>query len=813
MLISPIIHKLMDLSAHVQVLLYADDLIIIIDCDPATGVRVFLLVWSWIQEFSEVTSLFTNPDKSNIRLKGQWDPVHRVQLLSTSLGIVEKYKYLGIVLGATTAEEAYGPAPRKATGRAFSMQSWSLSLADGVEFLQSWILPLLVHPARVVYPTDNVIAAVKTIYRVALKLSNWGITLDILSHSKDQGGLELAPPDTFLLWHFSTIFIRHIYKAEVIPKCVTDPYECCATEYGIVTSPSMLHTFQMGSNVVWHKMLYLAWSARAYSLVTSKVTFNRSEALSHDIPLWHNKVFSKSASFTYFCPQLIRQGVTTVGDLINNSTHISQIAPTWAPIYQQGVFHYGPSNPSQAPTTPPPCPLPGADVWSQWTTKSMALFLCSSTSLAPRQPPEVWKAFHSFNVSAQHKDFIRQVLWLHLPVGEGQKEWKPDDVWCPIDCELETIDHARTECPLLKVAFNTIAKCFSTATAEECPTALLFSSLQFSYQCPSGFLAWAAVHANWQVRQKKKHQRQYAATWTRFVSIWIATCPFNIPISDHDLHFFIRALQSLLHDGVLQHPHLRVTPPTPPPSKKQQKETARRLRKQQRAAELEGVFETLTADGYTLVFTDGSSAETEGVGRVAGYGIYAHPDINISAYVPVHFRQTNNTAEIVSVIRALQIFTFGKVAICTDSEYVFLGTTGAAGLWKLWRWTGSSGPVSNVPLWELLPDSLGTHTGSIKFIKVPSHVDILGNNEADRLADPGRLSQPRCPVLKTPSRAFTVATYTPPIKRRRKNIDAELDSVVQVLNFPPHKDAPDSQAMDAFTDLSRRIHPELLQGD
>ena len=150
------------------------------------------------------------------------------------------------------------------------------------------------------------------------------------------------------------------------------------------------------------------------------------------------------------------------------------------------------------------------------------------------------------------------------------------------------------------------------------------------------------IYANWQVRQKKKYQRQYAATWTRFVSIWIATlepwaaCPLNIPISGHDLQLFIRARQSLLHDGVLQHPHLRITPPTPPPSKKQQKETAHRLRKQQRAAELEGIFDSLTTDGYTLVFTDGSSTETEGVGRVAGYGIYAHPDISISAYVPVH---------------------------------------------------------------------------------------------------------------------------------------------------------------------------------
>ena len=96
---------------------------------------------------------------------------------------------------------------------------------------------------------------------------------------------------------------------------------------------------------------------------------------------------------------------------------------------------------------------------------------------------------------------------------------------------------------------------------------------------------------------------------------------------------------------------------------------------------------------------------------------------------------------------------------------------------------------------------------------VPSHVDILGNNEADRLADQGRLSHPRCPVLRTPSRDFTATIHTPPIKRQRRNTGAELDSVVQVLNFSPHKIPRDSQAMDAFMDLSLRIDPELLQGD
>ena len=120
---------------------------------------------------------------------------------------------------------------------------------------------------------------------------------------------------------------------------------------------------------------------------------------------------------------------------------------------------------------------------------------------------------------------------------------------------------------------------------------------------------------------------------------------------------------------------------------------------------------------------------------------------------------------------------------------LFLESTDAARRWKLRGWTGSSGPVSNVPLWELLLDTLSAHTGSIKFIKVPSHVDILGNNEGDRLADQGRLSHLRCPVLKTPSRDFIMPTYTPPTKRQRRTTVAELDSIVQALNFSPYKDS------------------------
>ena len=81
---------------------------------------------------------------------------------------------------------------------------------------------------------------------------------------------------------------------------------------------------------------------------------------------------------------------------------------------------------------------------------------------------------------------------------------------CPIDGEVETISHTLTRCTLLKVAFDTISKCFPLATASELPELLLTSSLALSFQSPIGFLTWSAI-INWKIHQRKTFQQHF---WT-----------------------------------------------------------------------------------------------------------------------------------------------------------------------------------------------------------------------------------------------------------------------------------------------------------
>ena len=158
----------------------------------------------------------------------------------------------------------------------------------------------------------------------------------------------------------------------------------------------------------------------------------------------------------------------------------------------------------------------------------------------------------------------------------------------------------------------------------------------------------------------------------------------------------------------------------------------------------------------------GSGQVEPGVGRLEGYGIFC----DSWAYVPTNHRQTNK-AHFLAVLRALQIFTSGEVTICTDSQYVILGAVSAARRWKIRGWVGSSGPVSNVHFWEQLLIELDNTQRTIHGVKVPSHVTIDGNNEADRLAEQGRHMHPRFPRPQTP-RHFAFQFATPKAPKRPK---------------------------------------------
>ena len=89
------------------------------------------------------------------------------------------------------------------------------------------------------------------------------------------------------------------------------------------------------------------------------------------------------------------------------------------------------------------------------------------------------------------------------------------------------------------------------------------------------------------------------------------------------------------------------------------------------------MFAELWSRDVPVIFTDGLSAVEPGIGRLAGYGVYLANHTAIVSHMPELYHQTNNSAQLMATLRALQLFTSGEIAASTASEYVILGTAGA----------------------------------------------------------------------------------------------------------------------------------------
>jgi ribonuclease HI len=142
---------------------------------------------------------------------------------------------------------------------------------------------------------------------------------------------------------------------------------------------------------------------------------------------------------------------------------------------------------------------------------------------------------------------------------------------------------------------------------------------------------------------------------------------------------------------------------------------------------------------WQVVYTDGGCKGNQGPDGRAGIGVWwGQQDLrNIAERCPG--TQTNNRAELIAVIRALEEAP-GDVPLIirTDSKYVIDSMEKYLKKWIQNDFlTSSSGPVKNVPLIKHLNCLLGRRVGETKFEHVKGHSGEEGNEGADKLANRG----------------------------------------------------------------------------
>ena len=109
--------------------------------------------------------------------------------------------------------------------------------------------------------------------------------------------------------------------------------------------------------------------------------------------------------------------------------------------------------------------------------------------------------------------------------------------------------------------------------------------------------------------------------------------------------------------------------------------------------------------------------------------------------------------------------------------------------WERRGWKTKAGKkVENEDLWREIKAGLEERTGSTKVIKVPSHVDIEGNEKADEMANEGVKKHGKKMRDEKEQEVAEVARG----KRRKRRAEEEANTV-EYKSIPPKKFPPKSQ--------------------
>ncbi|XP_017061356.1 ribonuclease H1 [Drosophila ficusphila] len=155
-----------------------------------------------------------------------------------------------------------------------------------------------------------------------------------------------------------------------------------------------------------------------------------------------------------------------------------------------------------------------------------------------------------------------------------------------------------------------------------------------------------------------------------------------------------------------------------------------------------GAFQfEIDAEGYVIVYTDGSCIGNGRPGACAGYGVFFGRNHPLNAAKPVEGRVTNNVGEIQAAIYAIKTaldLGIKKLCISTDSQFLINSITLWVAGWKKRDWKlKNNQPVKNVVDFKELDELLQNNNIAVKWNYVEAHKGIEGNEMADKLARQG----------------------------------------------------------------------------
>ena len=130
-----------------------------------------------------------------------------------------------------------------------------------------------------------------------------------------------------------------------------------------------------------------------------------------------------------------------------------------------------------------------------------------------------------------------------------------------------------------------------------------------------------------------------------------------------------------------------------------------------------------------------------------GLGVYGPPhdecrEIKLVIGLPGRHAQSNNAAELFSVLQAVQSWGLGKRPFVLQSDYVMAGMRGNMQQWKQQQRFSPKGHTSNVDLWVRRVELMDRQHELLIFAKLGPRVKISVSLHAEELASEALCSHP-----------------------------------------------------------------------
>ena len=148
------------------------------------------------------------------------------------------------------------------------------------------------------------------------------------------GGGTACPPQAFL-WHQAAYpFVHMIKHPEHFPPPVREQFRSWCGKIGHSLEPKHLPFIQLGM-VRTASLSFIAWAAKAFSLLRRQALLVKPPVNVSELPIWHNVFCRNEHRHTYYCSPLISQGVTTWGAFYgeHHPRNHCMLPPTRKPIY------------------------------------------------------------------------------------------------------------------------------------------------------------------------------------------------------------------------------------------------------------------------------------------------------------------------------------------------------------------------------------------------------------------------------------------------------------------------------------------------